>query len=192
MTERNRHAISGPGVGQQSSCKELSGQRKAGRDYWPSLRSGHECLSLVANRSQCSNSRTTMGNPARLRRPGDLSLAWATSSVLSVLSAQALCDGADGLRLCQHMSPPLGVVHQSLDAAYEGSVDAALAGSMVHAPEEIQQTGQTIQLNEAGHKPTQGRTISKTSTLHLHIILHTFCKYCLPLGPTYSNFLDHL
>jgi hypothetical protein len=25
---------------------------------------------------------------------------------------------------------------------------------MVHAPEKIQQTGQTLQLNEAGHKPT--------------------------------------
>jgi hypothetical protein len=52
------------------------------------------------------------------------------------------------------MCPPLGVVHQGLDAANKGGVDAALTSGMVHAPEKIQQTGQTLQLNEAGHKPT--------------------------------------
>lgn len=73
---------------------------------------------------------------------------------LAVLCAEALRDGADGLGLRQHVGPPLRVVHQRLDAADEGGVDAALAGGMVHAPEEIQQAGQALQLDEAGHEPT--------------------------------------
>ena len=95
---------------------------------------------------------------------------------LAVLRAQALGNGADGLGLRQHVRPPLGVVHQRLDAANEGGVDAALAGGVVHAPEEVQQTGQALQLNEAGHKPAQTRAVSQTGILHWHIILSALCK----------------
>lgn len=72
---------------------------------------------------------------------------------LAVLCAQALCNGTDGLRLGQDVCPSLRVVHQSLDAANERRVDAALTRGVVHAPEEIQQAGQAFQLDEAGHKP---------------------------------------
>ena len=95
---------------------------------------------------------------------------------LAVLRAQALGDGADGLGLRQHVRPPLRVVHQRLDAANEGGVDAALAGGVVHAPEEVQQTGQALQLDEAGHKPAQTRAVSQTGILYLHIIRSAFCK----------------
>jgi len=74
------------------------------------------------------------------------------------------------------MRSPLGVVHQSLDATNEGGVDATFAGGVVHAPEEIQQTGQTLQLNEACHKPVQASAISTTGILNLPIILYTLCK----------------
>lgn len=84
---------------------------------------------------------------------------------LAVFCAQALCNGADSLWLGQHVRPPLGVVHQSLDAANQRGVDAAFTGGVVHAPEEIQQTGQALQLNEAGHKPAQARTVGKTAIL---------------------------
>lgn len=107
---------------------------------------------------------------------------------LAVLRAQALCDGADGLGLCQHVCPPLGVVHQSFDAADEGGVDAAFTGGVVHAPEEVQQTGQALQLDETGHKPAQTRAISKTGILQLPIILYAFCKQLPPyLGTAVSH-----
>lgn len=53
----------------------------------------------------------------------------------------------------QDVSPALGVVHQSLDTPYNGCVDAALRGLIVHALQEVQQTAQAIQLNKPGHKP---------------------------------------
>lgn len=95
---------------------------------------------------------------------------------LAVFCAQTLRNGADGLWLCQHMRPSLGVVHQSLDATDEGGVDTTFTGGVVHAPEEIQQTGQTLQLNEASHEPVQASAISTTGILNLHRILYTLCK----------------
>lgn len=115
---------------------------------------------------------------------------------LAVLRAQALRDGADGLGLRQHVSPPLRVVHQSLDAADEGGVDAALAGGVVHAPEEVQQAGQAIQLDEAGHEPAQARVDWNGRPALAYYSVQLFAKRRLmtraPLCPTYSHHLTQL
>lgn len=62
-------------------------------------------------------------------------------------------DDVDTLWMSQDMSPSLGVVHQCLDTPYNGCVYTAFWGLIVHAFQEVQQTAQTIQLNESHHKP---------------------------------------
>lgn len=76
---------------------------------------------------------------------------------LDVVLPQALGDGIDALRVGQHMGSTLRVVHQGLDAADDRGVHAALRRLVVHAPQEIEQAGEAVELNEARHKPGRWR-----------------------------------
>lgn len=76
---------------------------------------------------------------------------------LDVVLAQALGDGVDALRVGQDVRSALRVVHQRLDAADDGGVDAALRRLEVHALQEVQQTREAVQLDEARHKPVRSR-----------------------------------
>lgn len=70
-----------------------------------------------------------------------------------VLRPQALRDGVDALRVGQHVRAALRVVHQSLDAANDGGVDAALRRLVVHAAQEVEQAGEPVQFDEACDEP---------------------------------------
>lgn len=72
---------------------------------------------------------------------------------LDVLRPQALRDGVDALRVGQDVSAALRVVHQGLDAADDGGVDAALRRLVVHAAEEVEEAGEAIQFDEACDEP---------------------------------------
>lgn len=52
----------------------------------------------------------------------------------------------------QDMRPSLGIVHQGLDASYNGCVYTALWGLIIHALQEVQQACQAIQLNKPCYK----------------------------------------
>lgn len=54
------------------------------------------------------------------------------------------------------MCSTLRIVHESLDAADDRSVDAALRGLVIHAAKEVEEASEAIQLNEARHKPEKG------------------------------------
>ena len=78
---------------------------------------------------------------------------------LDVLCGEALGDDVDALGVRQDVGPPLGVVHQGLDAANQGGVDLGLGGLVVHALQEVQDAGQTVQVNEPCHKPGRGEQV---------------------------------
>lgn len=73
---------------------------------------------------------------------------------LDVLRPQALWDGVDALRVGQDVSTALWIVHQGLDAADDGGVDAALGRLVVHAAQEVEEAGEAVQLNKACDKPS--------------------------------------
>lgn len=72
---------------------------------------------------------------------------------LDVLSCQALGNDVDALCVGEHVGAALGVIHQGLDAANQGRVDLGLSGLIVHALQEVQDAGQTVQVDEPRHKP---------------------------------------
>lgn len=72
---------------------------------------------------------------------------------LDVLRPQALWDGVDALWMSQHVRTALRVVHQGLDAADDGGVDAALWRLVVHAAQEVEEAGKAVQFDEACDKP---------------------------------------
>lgn len=74
---------------------------------------------------------------------------------LHVVLAQALGDGVDALRVGQDVRSALRVVHQRFDAPDDGSVDAALRCLVVHALQEVQQTREAVQFDEARHEPVR-------------------------------------
>lgn len=51
------------------------------------------------------------------------------------------------------MSSTLRVVHQCFDAADEGCVNLGLCGFIVHALQEVQDAGKTIQVYKTSDKP---------------------------------------
>lgn len=75
---------------------------------------------------------------------------------LDVLRPQALGDGVDALRVGQDVRTTLGVVHQGLDAANDGGVDAALRRLVVHAAQEVEEAGEAVELDEACDEPREG------------------------------------
>lgn len=76
---------------------------------------------------------------------------------LDVFRPQALRDGVDALRVGQDVGAALRVVHQGLDAADDGGVDAALGRLVVHAAQEVEEAGEAVQLDEARDEPGAGR-----------------------------------
>lgn len=75
---------------------------------------------------------------------------------LDVLRPQALWDGVDALWVGQDVRAALGVVHQGLDAADDGGVDAALWRLVVHAAQEVEEAGEAVELNETCDEPREG------------------------------------
>lgn len=73
----------------------------------------------------------------------------------NVLRPQALRDGVDTLRMGQDMRASLRVVHQGLDAADDWSVDAALWRLVVHAAQEIEQAGESVEFDESCDEPKE-------------------------------------
>lgn len=63
-------------------------------------------------------------------------------------------------------------------------MNSTLTGGMVHAPEEIQQTSQALQLNEASHKSAQIGVISKASIFFRMQFANNYPFLCIP---TYNN-----
>lgn len=59
------------------------------------------------------------------------------------------------------MCAALRVVHQGLDAADEGGVDAALRRLVVHATQKVQEAGEAVELDEACDKPSEGDNLEK-------------------------------
>lgn len=76
---------------------------------------------------------------------------------LDVLRPEALRDGVDALRVGEDVRSALRVVHQGLDAADDGGVDAALRRLVVHAAQEVEEAGEAVQLDEARDKPNGGK-----------------------------------
>lgn len=72
---------------------------------------------------------------------------------LDVFCRQALSYDVDALGVREDMGAALRVVHQSFDAANQRRVDLRLRGLVVHALQEVQDTCEAIQVNEACHKP---------------------------------------
>lgn len=70
-----------------------------------------------------------------------------------VFSDKTLCDDINALTVTQDMSSALRVVHQSFDAADQWGVDLRLGGLVVHRLEEVQDTRQTVQIDESCHEP---------------------------------------
>lgn len=96
---------------------------------------------------------------------------------LDVLSLQALWDGVDALGVGQDMCAALGVVHQCLDAADDGGVDAALWRLVVHATQEVEEAGEAIKLNETCDKSRERKGAHTGqvagSNLHPHLYVYS-------------------
>lgn len=71
-----------------------------------------------------------------------------------VFSCETLCDDVDALGVSQDVSSALRAVHQSLEAANQRRVDLRLRRLIVHRLKEVQDAGETVQLNEPGHEAT--------------------------------------
>lgn len=76
----------------------------------------------------------------------------------NVLCAQTLSDHINTLRVSQDMGPALRVVHQCLYTANEGGMYPRLRGLVVHRLQEVENTGQAIQIDEPGYKPARKRS----------------------------------
>lgn len=72
---------------------------------------------------------------------------------LDVLRGQALRNDVDALGVGEDVGAALRVVHQSFDAADQGRVDLRFGRLVVHALQEVQDTRQAVQVDEAGDEP---------------------------------------
>lgn len=72
-----------------------------------------------------------------------------------VLGLEALSDNVDARGVSEDVGAALSVVHQSLDAADQRGVDLRLARLVLHVLQEVQQTRQTVLIDEAGHKTAE-------------------------------------
>lgn len=95
--------------------------------------------------------------PVKVEDLGGVSASWYLGS--DVLGDQTLSDGVDGLAVTQDVSSALRVVHQRFDAADQRRVDLGLRALVVHRLQEVQDAGETVQVDEPGHKPGKEQQI---------------------------------